>query len=156
LICFLGCAGPSLEQSLPTIIDPSKFNNQSNPRGITPVPIIDSVGNAVGLYNESHALLVGINDYEGLWLIFPRVISDIKSVKGVHQLLGFSVEIIMKPTRKELNEAFISFIDRYGHAEKNRLLFYFAGHGHTIIPQYGGIEMGFIIREPRLYLEFIY
>jgi hypothetical protein len=146
LICFLGCAGPSLEQNTPTLSKSSRFNNQSNlNRGIIPVPIIDSAGNTVGLYNESHALLVGVSDYEGLWPTLSGVISDIKSVKKVLELLGFSVEIIMNPTREELNEAFVSFIDRYGHAEKNRLLFYFAGHGHTIVPQYGGTEMGFIV-----------
>ena len=146
LIFFLGCAGPNLEQNLPTSTKPSKLNSQNNPnRGIIPVPIIDSAGNTVGLYNESHALLVGVNDYQGLWPTLPGVISDIKSVKEVLELLGFSVETIMNPTRKELNEAFVSFIDRYGHAEKNRLLFYFAGHGHTIVPQYGGTKMGFII-----------
>jgi hypothetical protein len=27
----------------------------------------------------------------------------------------------------------------------NRLLFYFAGHGYTLVPQYGGAKMGFIV-----------
>ncbi len=147
LIFFLGCAGPNLDQNTPSLSKSAQLNNQSSStsRGIVPVPIIDSEGNTVGLYNESHALLIGISDYDGLWPSLPGVVSDVESVKEVLEMLGFSVEIIMNPTREKLNKAFESFIDRYGLAEGNRLLFYFAGHGHTIVPKYGGTEMGFIV-----------
>ncbi|GEM_PF-4973175 len=147
LICSLGCAGPNLEQIPSSLSKSQNLSKQSDPldRGIIPIPIIDGEGATIGLYNESHALLIGVSDYKGLWPALPGVISDIASVKEVLEILGFSVETVIDPTREKLNQAFDSFVDRYGLAEGNRLLFYFAGHGYTLVPQYGGTEMGFIV-----------
>ena len=36
-------------------------------RGIAPIPVIDSKGNQVVLYKESHALIVGISEYSSDW-----------------------------------------------------------------------------------------
>ena len=47
-------------------------------------------------------------------------------------------------TRATLENAYGSFIRRYGLARNNRLLFYFAGHGATLEQAYGG-EMGYIV-----------
>jgi hypothetical protein len=51
-------------------------------RGIVPIPIMDRQGNRVGLYKESHALIIGISDYS-YWPNLPGVNQDIQSVKQV-------------------------------------------------------------------------
>ncbi len=50
----------------------------------------------------------------------------------------------LNPTGQELRDAFVQFIHRYGRAPDNRLLFYFAGHGHTLDRGWGR-EMGYIV-----------
>ena len=46
-------------------------------RGIFPVPIKDRSGNQVLLYQESHALLVGVCEYTKGWPNLPGVKEDI-------------------------------------------------------------------------------
>jgi len=48
------------------------------------------------------------------------------------------------PNHEELKGAFNEFINLYGQEPGNRLLFYFAGHGHTLRHAYGA-EMGYIV-----------
>jgi formylglycine-generating enzyme required for sulfatase activity len=43
-----------------------------------------------------------------------------------------------------LRRAFDTFINTHGQEEEDRLLIYFAGHGHTLKPKYGG-DMGYIV-----------
>ena len=50
----------------------------------------------------------------------------------------------MDPDLNEMRTAFKDFIFKYGDEKDNRLLFYFAGHGHTLKAAYGG-EMGYIV-----------
>jgi uncharacterized caspase-like protein len=57
---------------------------------------------------------------------------------------GFQVKVVRDPDQRQLRQAFTKFINKHGNAEENRLLFYFAGHGHTLKQAYGG-EMGYIV-----------
>lgn len=114
-------------------------------RGIIPVKIYDKKGKHVGLYKESHALVIGVSNYTNGWPQLPGVMEDVAEVKKILSRLGFAVTELINPTRDELNKAFESFIDKYGLDKDNRLLFYFAGHGHTLMPKYGGPEMGYIV-----------
>jgi hypothetical protein len=57
---------------------------------------------------------------------------------------GFAVTVIRDPDHEKLKSAFNDFINSYGHDTNNRLLFYFAGHGHTIHLSYGA-DMGYIV-----------
>ncbi|MCY7377261.1 MAG: caspase family protein [Pyrinomonadaceae bacterium] len=50
----------------------------------------------------------------------------------------------MNPKRDELTGAIDSFVDEYGYAYGNRLLIYFAGHGHTAKAG-DGRDLGYII-----------
>lgn len=114
-------------------------------RGIVPVKIFDGRGKQVGLYKESHALVIGVSNYINGWPQLPGVMDDVAEVKKALSHLGFAVTEVINPTRDELNKAFESFIDKYGIDKDNRLLIYFAGHGHTLLPKYGGPEMGYIV-----------
>jgi hypothetical protein len=114
-------------------------------RGIIPVPIKDHLGKEVGLYTGSYALLIGINNYKAGWPDLPGVISDLDAVGKTLDRLGFSIYRVVNPTREQLQKAIDGFISKYGYKKDNRLLIYFAGHGYTITPKYGGSEMGYIV-----------
>ena len=113
-------------------------------RGIVPVPIRDSGGRQVGLYKESHALVIGVSNYTGGWPRLPGVMDDLREVTGVLEDRGFNVVVVRNPDREMLEKAYNDFINKYGRGDDNRLLFYFAGHGYTGKLAYGG-EMGYIV-----------
>lgn len=108
------------------------------------VPYRNSSGEVVGLYKESHALVIGASAYTEGWPDLPGVAKDVEAVKEVLEQRGFHVVIIRDPDAQTLNAAFKNFIDRHGHEKDARLLFYFAGHGHTERLAYGE-EMGYIV-----------
>ena len=116
----------------------------SQERGIVPVPIKDRSGNQVLLYQESHALLVGVSEYTKGWPNLPGVKEDINEVKVALEQKGFHTVIVMNPTRVELRDSIENFINLYGQDIDNRLIFYFAGHGHTMESSYGE-EMGYFV-----------
>ena len=109
------------------------FVSAEGQRGIVPIPIKDRTGNQVLLYQESHALLVGVSQYTGGWPDLPGVREDINEVKVALEQKGFHTVIVMNPTRIELRDSIENFINLYGLDVDNRLIFYFAGHGHTMI-----------------------
>jgi hypothetical protein len=113
-------------------------------RGIQVVPIKDKTGKQVGLYKESHALVIGISNYAKGWPNLPGVSKDIPLIKTALENNGFHVVVRQNLNRARLIQAYESFINLYGHNLDNRLLFYFAGHGHTLKLSYGG-DIGYII-----------
>lgn len=96
------------------------------------------------IYEESHALLIGISDYTGGWPRLRGVREDIKAVDAALIQAGFATEIVLDPDRAGVDRAITRFIARVGSRPNNRLLFYYAGHGHTLKASYGG-EMGYIV-----------
>ena len=113
-------------------------------RGIVPVPIKDKSGNQVLLYQESHALLVGVSEYTAGWSNLPGVRNDLDEVRTTLEQKGFNTVVVRNPTRVELRDAIEEFINQYGQNIDNRLIFYFAGHGHTMKASYGE-EMGYFV-----------
>ncbi len=101
-------------------------------------------GSQIKLYNQSHALIVGISDYDNGWPKLPGVRKDVNAVKQALERQGFDVTIIMDPDDIELDRAYKDFINLYGMDPQNRLILYFAGHGHTIRAAYGE-DMGYIV-----------
>lgn len=99
---------------------------------------------AEALYEESRALLIGASNYQAGMAKLPGVKEDIKAVYDVLVKRGFKVEVVEDPDVDRLERAYREFINRYGLNPKNRLLFYFAGHGVTLRQSYGG-EMGYIL-----------
>jgi hypothetical protein len=114
-------------------------------RGIVPVPIKDISGNQVGLYKGSYSLIIGVSDYTNGWPKLPEVKEDLIAVGNALEQLGFQVYKSLNPKRSELEGAINGFISKHGYEKDSRLIIYFAGHGHTIVPKYGGTEMGYIV-----------
>ena len=113
-------------------------------RGIVPVAIKNPQGEQVLLYKESYALVVGVSEYEKGWPTLPGVLKDVELVKDALEEKDFHVITVINPSFDELRNAIEKFIHRYGQQEDNRLLFYFAGHGHTLKLSYGD-EMGYFV-----------
>ncbi len=116
--------------------------------GSKPLLIIDEKGDAIGEYKESHALVIGVSDYTNGWRDLPGVKKDVEAVRSALKKKGFNVRVVMDPDKKRLQEAFELFIRDYGGKSKssNRLLFYFAGHGYSIKPNYARSDkIGYII-----------
>jgi hypothetical protein len=113
-------------------------------RGIKVVRITDVKGKEVGLYRESHALVIGVSTYRLGWPRLPGVLKDVKAVRAALEKQGFEVETVTDPTREQLYQAYSNFINRYGQNVESRLLFYFAGHGYTQKQAYDE-DMGYIV-----------
>ena len=79
-------------------------------RGIDVVSIKDKSGNEVGLYKESHALVIGVSDYTAGWPDLPGVKKDVRLVKDALEKAGFNVVVVEDPDRVGLLKAFDAFI----------------------------------------------
>ena len=98
----------------------------------------------IPLYNESYALIVGNGSYTNGWDSLDGLLRDIKDVATVLEKHGFTVTLktnLKKPDFEAVFEAFI----RKGEGKNTRLLFYYAGHGHTEINKQTGEESGYLI-----------
>jgi len=104
---------------------------------------LDTGEGVVDLYGKSYALVIGASDYK-YWPKLPGVKRDVALVKAALEKHGFAVTTVMDPTRGDYDQAMRSFISKYGQDQSNRLLFYYAGHGHTIKGAQGP-EMGYMI-----------
>jgi hypothetical protein len=98
-------------------------------------------------YSESHALVIGINTYKTA----PRLgyaVNDAKSVAAtLENQFKFPKERInlcldSAATRSAILEAYLAFA-RQGTAPDDRLIVFFAGHGHTEQSSRG--EVGFLV-----------
>ena len=96
------------------------------------------------IYAESHALVIGVSEYTNGWSRLPGVKEDVKEVSSALTENGFAVTVVENPTLEEMEIAIEDFIFEMGANADNRLLIYYAGHGHTMRLAYGG-DMGFLV-----------
>ncbi|MET0624300.1 MAG: caspase family protein [Pyrinomonadaceae bacterium] len=111
-------------------------------RGAVGIRVED--GKELKLYEKSYALVVGVSDYTRGWPRLPGVRKDIEDVARALERHGFLVTKVENPDAAQLEKSFKEFIDAYGRGIETRLLFYFAGHGHTVKQSYGE-EMGYVV-----------
>jgi formylglycine-generating enzyme required for sulfatase activity len=112
-------------------------------RGVKRVEIKTQTGELIGLYEESHALVIGVSDYTAGWPDLESVTKDVESVSAALEGQGFNVVRVLNPTKRELAAAFGDFIDQYGYDAENRLLFYYSGHGYT--QELHGRPVGYLV-----------
>ena len=83
------------------------------------------------IYDSSFALIIGQSKYEN-WSHLPGVVKDIKEVERSLKKHGFVVDSKSDIPSSEFGDIIQSFIAKYGRKENNRILIYYAGHGHTV------------------------
>ena len=93
--------------------------------------IRDSSGKQVILYEQSHALVIWAGNYQRGWSKLNNVENEAKRVSAALERRGFKVTQVGDPNGEELQDAIKNFIDTYGYQTDNRLVIFFAGHGHT-------------------------
>ena len=128
--------------SLLTVFLPSPAVMQERGSGIVNIKLQD--GKQVRLYDKSYAIVIGVSDYVAGWSNLPGVKKDMEAVVRALELHGFQVTVVMNPSSVQLDKSYRAFIDEYGAGVENRLLLYFAGHGHTEKQSYGS-DMGYIV-----------
>ena len=95
-------------------------------------------------YYESHALIIGVSQYLNGWRDLPGVRRDVEEVSAALQKHGFQVTVKLNLKQAELDWALRKFVGAYGQNPKNRLVIYFAGHGHTLTTN-DGRPLGYIV-----------
>lgn len=92
-------------------------------------------GQVTELYRGSYALLVGVDEYQyrAAWGPLESIPAELENLETALKAQGFqSIQKVLNPTGIELRRAVEDFIGRYGYDDENRLVFFFAGHGHTL------------------------
>lgn len=112
-------------------------------RGVKPVEV-KIEGQPTTLYKQSHALVIGVYNYSGKWRPLPGVKKDITEVKKALEASGFNVVLSENGDKEQINKAITDFIYKYANDVENRILIYFAGHGHTVKTSYG-TDLGYIV-----------
>ena len=87
-------------------------------------------GKHLYLYNDYHALVVGIGEYD-YWPNLQGAVRDAMEVASVLKNVGMKVKLVINPTSKELKRAFDELTYGVGKEENRAILIYFSGHGET-------------------------
>ena len=88
--------------------------------------------------------MIGVSDYQdNAWVDLDSVGADVKAVRETLEEQGFVVKTLMNPTKNRLLNGITDFIDTHGYEQENRLLFYYAGHGHT--QERNGRKFGYLV-----------
>ena len=96
------------------------------------------------IYEESHALVIGVSDYSNGWSKLAGVKEDVIEVQKALEDNGFEVQLLEDPDKQQMEATIEDFIFEKGANPENRLLIYCAQHGHAKTLGYGG-EMGYLV-----------
>jgi hypothetical protein len=112
------------------ILVPFSVSQSLKPAGSVDVKIPG--GKTIELYKASYALVVGNGNYTNGWDPLPGALKDVDDVARVlEEVHDFRVVKRTSLTRPQFQEALTQFIYDYGQQDGSRILFYYAGHGHT-------------------------
>lgn len=107
------------------------------------VSVRTKAGQDLPLYNKSYALVVGNGNYTNGWDPLKGAFKDVKEVATALEKHGFNVTLKTDLTKADFDTTFEAFI-RNGRDEDSRLLFYYAGHGHTETLRTGD-KLGYLV-----------
>ena len=99
-------------------------------RGMKTITVHTKEGEAIQLYQDSYALVVGNGTYTKGWNPLRGALQDVEEVADALKKHGFTVTLKKDLTKPKFEDTFEKFVTE-GRKENNRLLFYYAGHGHT-------------------------
>ena len=75
--------------------------------------------------------MIGVSKYTNGWRDLPGVENDLRQVSQALEDNGFEVHL-RNPTKDQLKDAIEDFVYRFGAQPDNRVLIYYAGHGHPV------------------------
>ncbi|MHC4228128.1 MAG: FKBP-type peptidyl-prolyl cis-trans isomerase [Planctomycetota bacterium] len=90
------------------------------------------VAGEMQLYSNSHALVIGIDNYSQGWPRLSQAVNDAKKVAAALEQKGFEVTLLTDLKGLDLGTAFEDFFIDKGDDPEARLFVWFAGHGHTV------------------------
>ena len=107
-------------------------------RGVVRIELRESdrmdapVAEEVTLYNESYALVIGIDNYGNGWPRLTMAVRDARLVAEALEKKRFKVSLRENLSAQSLEKAFKDFFILKGENPESRLFIWFAGHGHSI------------------------
>lgn len=105
---------------------------------------IPIAGQQTKLYEQSHALIIGVSNYNNGWNVLNGVKADVSEVTTALEKNDFNVQVLMDADKNLIDKTISEFISKYGQNLDNRVLIYYAGHGYTVKTNYGD-ELGYIV-----------
>ncbi len=100
-------------------------------------------GESLYLYNDYHALVVGVSNY-AKWPQLPNAVSDAREVSRFLKRIGFKVTLLTDPNSQQLKKALKNLVGKTGLEPDRAIVFYYAGHGETQTLA-DGTKLGWII-----------
>jgi tetratricopeptide (TPR) repeat protein len=97
---------------------------------VSSLKITDANGKEVIFYQESHALVIWAGDYQ-YWNKLNNIENEANDVVDALKRQGFQVRLVSNPKGQKLRDEIQAFINNHGYDQNNRLVIFFAGHGHT-------------------------
>jgi len=97
---------------------------------VSSLKITDANGKEVIFYQESHALVIWAGDYQ-YWDKLNNIENEANDVVDALKRQGFQVKLVSNPKGQKLRDEIQGFINNHGYDQNNRLVIFFAGHGHT-------------------------
>jgi len=107
------------------------------------ITITSKEGNSLYLYEDYHALVIGISNYEH-WPKLPYAVEDAKEIGAKLNQLGFKVTLAMDPNAREMRTLLNELVYDMGRDRNRALLLFYAGHGETETLA-DNTKMGYII-----------
>ena len=90
-----------------------------------------AISGTVRLYEESYALVIGIDDYTGGWPRLSNAVRDARLVAETVRARGFHVDFRKNLRFADFTQALKDFFAIRGENPEARLFLWYAGHGHS-------------------------
>ena len=103
----------------------------SETKGAKKITAMTQEGESIELYQQSHALLIGVSNYTAGWRDLKNIPAELEQVREMLIAQGFNVILKLDPNAEELEKIFSEFVKKYGYYKNNRLLFFYSGHGYS-------------------------